>query len=266
MVRVATALVLAPVVLALLFVAPPWAWATFLCLAAAQVAREILAMTHPLDPFARGVGALLAAGVCAASYGAAHDPRLFFSATLFALTAGAVLPLVRLGDVRTAALRMLATMSAPLYVGVTLSCLALLRAGAEDEGPRYVLFTLLIAWMADTGGYTLGRLFGKTKLYEAVSPKKTREGLYGSMLFAVVVSAIASLTYLPTLPITHAALLGFLGAILGQTGDLVESLLKRSTGVKDSGNILPGHGGLFDRVDALLFVGPLVYCYWLWLH
>jgi phosphatidate cytidylyltransferase len=118
--------------------------------------------------------------------------------------------------------------------------------------------------MGDTGGYTFGRLFGKTKLYEAVSPKKTREGLLGSVVFAVGVSVVGSLTYLPQVPLFNAAVLGLIGGVLGQVGDLVESLLKRSTGVKDSGSLLPGHGGLFDRVDALLIVAPLVYLHWLW--
>jgi len=123
---------------------------------------------------------------------------------------------------------------------------------------------LFVAWTADTGGYAAGRMFGRTKLYEAVSPKKTREGLLGSIVLAVVVSIVGSLTYIGEISPAAAALLGALGAVLGQLGDLVESLLKRSTGVKDSGAILPGHGGLFDRVDALLIVGPLVYVYYLW--
>jgi phosphatidate cytidylyltransferase len=122
----------------------------------------------------------------------------------------------------------------------------------------------MIAWMGDTGGYVFGRMMGKTKLYEAVSPKKTREGLLGSVVFSVGAAAAASLTFLPELPTLHAIGLAAVGALLGTMGDLVESLLKRSTGVKDSGSILPGHGGLFDRVDALLVVGPLVLLYVVW--
>jgi phosphatidate cytidylyltransferase len=186
------------------------------------------------------------------------------TAVMVALAAGAMLPLLRLGEMHTAALRMLATISAPLYVGVLLTSLTLLRVGFAGAGASYVLFALMIAWMADTGGYVFGRIWGRTKLYEAVSPKKTREGLLGSIVFSVAVSAGASFTYLPELPVLHAVLLGFVGAVLGMMGDLVESLLKRSTGVKDSGSLLPGHGGLFDRVDALLIVGPLVYLYALW--
>ncbi len=264
-VRLATTAVLGPLLLWLLFYGPAWGWAVFISLSAAQVAREMLMMTHPEDAVSRGVGAILAGGVTAATYLSLSDPKLFFTAITTALIVAALLPLARLGDIPGAARRLLGAMAAPLYIGVLLACLALLRAApGEDLGPRFVLFTLFIAWMGDTGGYAAGRMFGKTKLYEAVSPKKTREGLAGSVVVAATISVVGSFTYLPSVPPLHAALLGIVGAVLGTMGDLVESLLKRSTGVKDSGNILPGHGGLFDRVDALLIVGPLVYLYWLW--
>lgn len=221
-------------------------------------------MTHPGDKLSRGVGSLFAVLVSAALFFGAEEPRLILTAVMGSLIAGTMLPLIRLGEISTAALRLLGMASAPLYVGVLLSALTLLRVGHGESGPSLVLFALLIAWMSDTGGYVFGRLMGRTKLYEAVSPKKTREGLLGSVVFSVGASAVASFTYLPEVPVVHAALLGFVGAILGMMGDLVESLLKRSTGVKDSGALLPGHGGLFDRVDALLIVGPLVYLYALW--
>jgi phosphatidate cytidylyltransferase len=266
-VRLATAFVLGPLVLWLLFYGPAWGWALFISLSAAQVAREMLTMTHPDDAFSRWVGALLAGAVAAATYVSLSEPKLFFTAVTSALILTALLPLVRLGDIPGAARRLLGAMAAPLYVGVLLGCLSLLRASPGDDlGPRYVLFTLFIAWMGDTGGYAAGRMFGKTKLYEAVSPKKTREGLAGSVVIAALISVVGSFTYIPSVPPLHAAILGVVGAVLGTMGDLVESLLKRSTGVKDSGNILPGHGGLFDRVDALLIVGPLVYLYWLWIN
>jgi len=123
---------------------------------------------------------------------------------------------------------------------------------------------LMFAWLADTGGYFFGRFFGKTKLYEAVSPKKTRAGFVGALVGAAAGASLASFWYLPSLPIAHSLPLAIVAGGLGQLGDLVESLLKRSTGIKDSGSIVPGHGGLLDRVDALLFASPLVYLYALW--
>jgi phosphatidate cytidylyltransferase len=263
-VRILTAFLLGPLVLLLLFRGPPWGWALLIGLSAAQVTWEMLSMTHPGDKVSRSLGAAMAAGISGAVYFSLSDERILISAVMVALGLGAMLPLVRLGNVQTAALRLLATMGAPLYVGLLLSSLILLRSEFAEQGARYVLFALLIAWMADTGGYVFGRIMGRTKLYEAVSPKKTREGLLGSIVFSVAACVVASLTYLESIPVWHALLLGLSGAVFGTAGDLVESLLKRSTGVKDSGALLPGHGGLFDRVDALLVVGPIVYLYVLW--
>ncbi len=262
-VRLLTTAVLGPLLLVLLFYGPAWGWAVFICLSSVQVAREMLAMSHPEDTVSQWVGALSAGAITGMTYLAKDDPRLFMTGVILSLFLSALLSLVRLGQIETAALRLLGGMSGPLYIGVMLASLALLRS--QDHGSQYVLLTLFIAWMGDTGGYVFGRLFGKTKLYPAVSPKKTREGLLGSVVFSTVSSGATSLLWLDSLPLVHALFLGAVGAVLGTAGDLVESLLKRSTGVKDSGSILPGHGGLFDRVDALVVVGPFVYLYTLWL-
>lgn len=263
-IRLLTVLALGPLLLLLLFWGPAWGWAVLICLSAGQAAREFLAMTHPADRSSRLFGAGLTICLSALLYWGSADPRILFTAVVVLVVAGAFVPLVRLGEIPTAALRMLGGIAAPLYVGFLLTCLALLRRDLGEEGPWYVFLALTIAWMGDTGGYTFGRLFGKTPLYLAVSPKKTREGLLGSLVFSTLVGLLAGVVYLESLPPLHGALLGFFGAALGQAGDLVESLLKRSTGVKDSGSILPGHGGLLDRIDALLVVGALVYVYALW--
>ena len=255
---------LAPLLLALLFWGPPWAWATFICVAAGQVAREMLRMTHPELPLERWTGALLASGICAATIAGRDEMRILVTALLFHLVFAAILSLARPGDLPGAAARAFSLMLTPLYCGLLLASLALLRTGPAKLGPAYVLFTLFIAWMGDTGGYVAGRLFGRTKLYPLISPKKTREGLLGSIVFSVTLALVSSCTYLPQVSLLHAGFLGVIGAVLGQAGDLVESLIKRSTGIKDSGTLLPGHGGLFDRVDGLLFVAPLVYVHWLW--
>jgi len=231
--------------------------------AGAQAALELLAMTHPDDRWSRSVGAVLTGALVACTYLGQDDPRLFFTATLGIVLAMAFLPLARLGALESAALRLMGGVFSCVYVGLGLGALALLRTDSVG-GAWWVFLTLTIAWMGDTGGYTLGRLAGRTKLYEAVSPKKTVEGLLGSVLFSSLSALGASLSYLPELSIVHALCLGVLGALLGQVGDLAESLIKRSTGVKDSGSLLPGHGGMLDRIDALLVVGGFVYLYRLW--
>ena len=109
---------------------------------------------------------------------------------------------------------------------------------------------MALAWLSDTGGYFAGRWLGKRKLYEAVSPKKTVAGSVGGVATVVVGVLAARPLLLPNLPWLDAALLAAIGSAMGQLGDLGESVLKRSVGVKDSGGVIPGHGGMLDRVDA----------------
>jgi phosphatidate cytidylyltransferase len=171
--------------------------------------------------------------------------------------------LFRLGDIATAGARMTAAAAGPIYIGATLSTLALLRRDFA-AGPSWVLLALMFAWLADTGGYFFGRFLGKTPLYPAVSPKKTRAGFVGALVGASAGTLIAHFWYLPELDLARGLPLAVVAGALGQLGDLAESLLKRSTGIKDSGSLVPGHGGMLDRVDALLVVGPLVYLFALW--
>ncbi|PRP91893.1 Phosphatidate cytidylyltransferase [Enhygromyxa salina] len=132
----------------------------------------------------------------------------------------------------------------------------------HEHGPEWLCMALTVAFLSDTGAYFAGRAFGKHKLYEAVSPKKTVEGSAGGVIAGVASMVGAGHYWLtPEVPLVHAIVLGLLGSALGQVGDLIASMLKRTFGVKDSGNILPGHGGLLDRVDGLLFVAPLLYYY-----
>jgi phosphatidate cytidylyltransferase len=120
----------------------------------------------------------------------------------------------------------------------------------------------MLAWGSDTGAYFAGKYLGKQKLYEKVSPKKTWAGAIGGVITATL--GAFGLTYLygaPKIDPIHLALIAPVATVLGQIGDLAESLLKRSVGVKDSGKIMPGHGGLLDRVDALVFAGPALLAY-----
>lgn len=117
---------------------------------------------------------------------------------------------------------------------------------------------LIILWSNDTGAYLAGRAFGKTKLFERVSPNKTWEGFFGGMALAVLI-ALNLQQYFGSLDKIQWSAVAVVIAVFGTLGDLVESLLKRSLGIKDSGTILPGHGGILDRFDGLLIAAPLVY-------
>lgn len=133
-----------------------------------------------------------------------------------------------------------------------------------EHGLAWVFLILVISWLGDTGAYFAGRFFGKRKLHPRVSPKKTWAGAVGGVvaaaLGALVVREVASLD----LGVAEALLLAAALCVAGILGDLSESLLKRSFSVKDSGWILPGHGGMLDRIDSLLFVAPLLYGYLVW--
>jgi phosphatidate cytidylyltransferase len=150
-------------------------------------------------------------------------------------------------------------LSGVLYVPVLMSVLPLLKKAGHAE---WLAVTLVMAFFSDTGAYFAGRALGKHKLYPAVSPGKTIEGSIGGILAACAGTVgIGSMWVLPDLPISHAIGLGVAASVCGQMGDLVESLLKRTFDVKDSGKVLPGHGGMLDRIDALLFVAPIAYYY-----
>jgi phosphatidate cytidylyltransferase len=125
---------------------------------------------------------------------------------------------------------------------------------------HFPLAFLLMLWANDTGAYLVGSKLGKTKLFERHSPKKTWEGLIGGILITALAAYIISLYY-TDLPLQHWIWIGVIISCFGTTGDLIESMFKRSIDVKDSGGILPGHGGLLDRFDGLLIAAPIVYAY-----
>jgi phosphatidate cytidylyltransferase len=145
-----------------------------------------------------------------------------------------------------------------LYVGFFIAHVVLLRAG--DDGWRWVLFTVFSAMGSDSGGYFAGRAFGQRKLAPAISPSKTVEGALGAVAGAMLIGTVARLLLFPTLGANEALFLGAAISLLAQFGDLVESALKRAFGAKDSGWIIPGHGGILDRLDSLLF--PVVFAYY----
>jgi phosphatidate cytidylyltransferase len=149
-----------------------------------------------------------------------------------------------------------------LYVSLPLALLLLIDR--HPRGNLWILFLLAVIFLGDTGAFYFGRLFGKRKLYASVSPGKTWAGAFGGFLFSVLSGLFFSRFFdLGEFPLKMVVLAGCLG-VCGQIGDLVESMIKRSAGVKDSGRILPGHGGMLDRVDALLFAIPVLYLFLSW--
>jgi len=148
--------------------------------------------------------------------------------------------------------------SAVLLVAFPLSFAVRLH-GIPDYGPKFLLFALVLTWAGDTAAYFVGRRVGKHPLAPHISPKKTWEGSIGSMFGSLLVAYAFS--YWIKIPLSHLLLMAGLGNIAGQMGDLLESAYKRSAGVKDSGGLLPGHGGVLDRIDALILCIPVVWYY-----
>lgn len=146
------------------------------------------------------------------------------------------------------------------YVCVLLSYFVFIRR--LPEGYKWIILVLGISWLSDTGGYWCGKVFGTKKLMPVISPHKTVEGAFGSVAFAVVASIFISYFLLrDRMTLSSAIFLGGVGSFCAQLGDLCESLLKRNFSVKDSGNVIPGHGGMLDCIDSVLFVAPLIYLY-----
>ncbi len=157
------------------------------------------------------------------------------------------------------------TIAGIVYVGWLLSYLVALRG--LDDGRNWVFFALFTTFGSDTAAFFTGRALGRHHLARQISPGKTWEGAIGGVAGAVLVSLLFTLPTSLSLPLNYgqAILLGVLVSLFGQLGDLVESLLKRNMGVKDSGKLIPGHGGVLDRIDSIVFTGIVVYYYVIWL-
>ena len=159
-----------------------------------------------------------------------------------------------------------ATVFGVVYVAVLASFLIGVRMLPEAAAFPHAASKLLtmffaVVMMTDTGAYYTGRALGRHKLAPRVSPGKTVEGAIGGLATAILVGPLCKLTFFPEIHVSHALALGAAIGLLGQIGDLAESLLKRGAGVKDSGNLLPGHGGMLDRIDSILFCAPLLFYY-----
>lgn len=226
-------------------------------LAAVVCLAEYAAMAFPDDRWVSG--AWLSAGF-AAWYGSVLYMPPGTSSVALSIVALSTMIFVTLRPepVATSADRTGRHLLGILWVGL-LAFLPLLRE--LPTGLAWVFGVLVISWCGDTGGYFAGRFFGKHKLYPLISPKKTWEGVAGGVLLATLGLYVLREVALPALTVVDVLVLGPTLCLAGVVGDLSESMLKRALGVKDSGWIMPGHGGLLDRIDSVLFVAPLLYGY-----
>lgn len=268
--RLASVAVLIPLIVA----AAWWYWVTVALVAAciALAVVELFAMLRR-GGYAPRTGPGVAAGLlfCAA---AALRPFTGYDLTSATLAASVALTLcyeLLPGDRNTSLTSWALTFTSAAYIGWLLSAFILLhqldtplRGGALaglkiPSGAAWVMLVLAITWIQDSAAYFVGRSFGRTKMAPILSPKKSWEGFAGGLVASVITALVA--VPILGLPIGYAAaaLIGVATGIAGPVGDLGESLIKRQVGVKDSGALIPGHGGILDRMDSLLFTAPVVY-------
>lgn len=264
-VRLATAAVAVPVVVAGLLLLPSVATLVMAVLAAAAGGFEVLGLYgHRRRAPLRVAGALLAGTLVAMVYLLGHRPALLLFCLVAILLVALLLGLLGTGEMQDVGRKQAGLLVATFYPALLLSLLPLIRRDVSSGG-KWVIIILMTAFLSDTGAYFAGRFFGRRKLAPRLSPSKTMEGAVGGILLAVITCVAAHFTFLPELPLLDAVALGLVGSIVGQAGDLVESLLKRASDAKDTGSLFPGHGGMMDRIDAAVFVTPLYFGYlYLW--
>ncbi|MCC7538067.1 MAG: phosphatidate cytidylyltransferase [Deltaproteobacteria bacterium] len=256
--RFVTAGVGIPILLLLIFVIPQPGFFVVVAGAIGIGAAEAITMMLPRERDKLYVGVPIAVGLSTILY-LARAPAAVAAAGVGLVVATLVLFLFRPGAMETTAKRLSFFLFAVAYPALLLTPVGLLHR--RSDGPWWVLLVLALTWLADTGAYFAGRFLGRHKLMPAVSPAKTVEGAVGAVLAATVAALVVVGFFLPRVPLWQAAILGAVGGVLNILGDLSESMLKRSVGVKDSGTLLPGHGGMLDRVDALMFTGPAVWLF-----
>lgn len=263
MTRVLTALVLAALVIPAVKWAPPWAWWCLLLVAGVGAVTELQRMLTRLGRTPWPALSLAGTIAVASSIGFAPPatPPLFTAVLLITLLAA----LASRGPLAPRVDRVLGTLFVVAYLGLTGGYLGALGTvqlpGATDRGDMLIL-AMVAVYVGDIFAMYGGRTFGRHNLAPVISPRKTWEGAVAGLAGSVAGSMLAPLWFAQALPMHHAIALGLLLGIVGIAGDLAESLLKRAAEVKDSSNLLPGHGGVLDRVDSLLFAAPVVYSYY----
>lgn len=211
-------------------------------------------------PARRGEGrAAAAAGALSLFTIFAGNPVFPLMALTLLVLAFCLVSLFRLKEIRQAAPDAALLLTGFLYVPLLLAHLVLIRM--LPHGTSWLFLIMVIVMAGDSAAYYVGSTFGKNRLYPAVSPKKSIEGSLGGLAGSLAGAVIAKYTFFPELAISDCIATALLLGVLGQLGDLFESLIKRNCGVKDSGTIIPGHGGILDRLDSILFAAPAAYYY-----
>lgn len=262
MLRIVSAAVLLALVLGTIWFLPPWGAAALAVVAAVLAGVELSGMAAKLGAPVPATFISLAAAVIVVAFSFDAQPMMIAGTAslvpaLLALVVAAGTITLALGPPGPGTLTRVAVMvMGPLYIGLPLGIFAWVQAAM---GPDTTLWLLAMIAVSDSAQYYTGRAFGRTKLAPAISPAKTREGAVGGVMAAAVAGYLLGPSGLPAYSEFTAAGIAVLLAMFGMAGDLFESLLKRSAGMKDSSSLIPGHGGILDRLDSHLFAAPVFY-------
>ncbi|MFI3246081.1 MAG: phosphatidate cytidylyltransferase [Ferrimonas sp.] len=268
--RVLTALVLLPLALAVIFALPLQGFALVLAVVFALAGREFGALIAPQRANIKIMAGLVTIAILALVWALVPMSQVWQGGELHPLYlsliyAGTLWWLVALGLVLSFPLSALFWQRKPLLKSLfglfTLlpafcAMVALKSWPGSLDGAWLILAVLLLVWGADTGAYFIGKRFGKKKLIPKVSPAKTREGLFGGM-FVCALLCVVAWQFVPNISLFEAIILGMVTAFVSALGDLTESMFKRAANIKDSGRLLPGHGGVLDRIDSVTAAMPV---------
>ena len=266
--RILTAVVALPILLVTVWSPSPYYFVILSTIAALLALGEFYSLATKARCKPQVVTGFCAALVVIASF-VFEEPLL----TVAALIAVAIVTLVgavfRPSELKESLVSVSSTIFGVIYVALLASCLVGVRMISDTRfatpvshlSSKALTMFFAIVIFTDTGAYYTGRTIGRHKLAPRISPGKTIEGAIGGFVMAAVAGYVSKLTFFPEIPIAHCLVLGAIIGIVGQIGDLAESLLKRGSDVKDSGRLLPGHGGMLDRIDSILFSAPVLYFY-----
>jgi phosphatidate cytidylyltransferase len=257
--RILTAVVLLPLFIIAVLAPDPAYFSILAALGVAVAAFEFQALAAPSGGLAFN---LLASVLSIAVFASCLWPGVLglseaILAALFLLLF--LCPLLRM-EMRDVVVSAVSVFFAAFYLGFMVSYLPALRA-VKDLGPQLVFLLAIAVWTGDSAAYYIGSRWGKHKLAPRVSPKKSWEGAIANAAGSILAMAVSKMAFFPSLRPGDVVVLGLLVSVVGQFGDAFESLIKRGAGAKDSSSLLPGHGGMLDRIDSLVFTAPVVFYY-----
>jgi phosphatidate cytidylyltransferase len=265
--RILTAIVALPILLYTVWSHSPYFFVALTAIAIVLALAEFYSLAAKVGCKPESLAGYIAGLVVSAGF-VLDEPALTVAALVVVTIAALAAAMLHSDDIKSSLVSVSATVFGVIYVALLAGCLIGVRMvpdapraeGAHIAGKLLTTF-FAIVMLTDTGAYYTGRSIGRHKLAPRISPGKTIEGAIGGFVMAVVAALLCKLSFFREIPTSHALVLGAIIGAIGQIGDLAESMLKRAAGVKDSGAILPGHGGMLDRVDSLLFCAPVLYYY-----